>query len=251
MTSPSQNQLLHEVVCTELAKTIGKILNFSHTLKQLQEELRREGVQVLPKVKTALREYRSAFKKEKVLLENLYKTLYTNPYSFDLFLKNNGSPARVDTSIHGGICTLTTNPIKIRDQKTLIEAYEKSSTKDSMIWDSLRDLKTYTRPKTPLQVYFLSYDSDQTVGDFSDKIVADLDKVGLRPATVEELLLLGAIESDVPEKELRLIGLTKYTIKDNMVCVPILEYLKNYRQLRVVDYTENWDNGDRFVCVRK
>jgi hypothetical protein len=176
---------------------------------------------------------------------------YANQDAFNAMCKERGSPAVLDREFGGGIVTLTIEEEKMKDLPTLIQSYEEADTSPSSLWEEWRKLKSYTKPTTPLEAYLLSYNNDENTRILSDKILEDLGRIGLRPATLEELILLGIVHPEFNKRDGRyLIGLTKYEVNGGSRA-PFLYCVGGNREVNWDGWVGGWVDGFRFVCVRK
>lgn len=166
-------------------------------------------------------------------------------------IKISGSPARPDMSFEGGIVNIEIDEEKLKDIRTAIQSYKDADNKSPYyIWDEWINAP-YTKPKLPLEAVILSYNKDTDVRKSSDKIVADMDKLGLRPATLLELIALGIAKPEFNKRnDTYLLGLTKYSLVGGS-CVPFLFWVGDGRELFRIGWSVAWSGRNRFVCVRK
>lgn len=84
------------------------------------------------------------------------------------------------------------------------------------------------------------------------KALADIGRLGLRPATLPELLLFGA---NYPEeqKKYRIVALDKWSSSsfDEDPCIPMLYYDGMGRHLSLMRSSQNFDAYARFAVVRE
>lgn len=169
-------------------------------------------------------------------------------------LKEVGSPAHPDLSFEGGIVSIEI------DQKmeealttwdTAQQAYKEADNgSPSYIWDEWK--KGEWKPPTGehLEIVVLSYNADSKTQQSPDKIVADMDRLGLRPLTLEEMTLAGIAEPKFTKTLGKyFVGLTKYARGDRS-CVPNL-WRVGARRLGNSGWADGWSAGARFLCVRK
>lgn len=84
----------------------------------------------------------------------------------------------------------------------------------------------------------------------SDAVVAELDKMGLRPATAAELLALGE-QLPYLQRQWWIVGLGSVAIVDGDRCVPCLGTDGFLRRLDLFRWDFRWDAIYRFAAVRK
>ena len=90
---------------------------------------------------------------------------------------------------------------------------------------------------------------DRVIG--TSEVEAELDKMGLRPATIEELLAFGATYPDV-QREFPIIALgSSWVDRLGRRSVPFLCSLGSRRYLRLVWFDDLWLEFCRFLAVRK
>jgi hypothetical protein len=249
---------IHEEYCNELAKNIRALYEYRNTLQRLKETLLREGWNVLPQVReelgTITKDVRTTKKEIARIIKNLevLHSPYANQDAFNAMCKERGSPAVLDREFGGGIVTLTIEEERMKDLATLIQAYEEADNNSpASLWKEWRNLKTYTKPKIPLEAYILSYNNDPQMRKSSDKILEDLGRIGLRPATLEELILLGIVHPEFNKRDDKsLLGLTKYEVSGGSY-VPTLSWDGGKRYVRRNWWDGEWLDRVRFVCVRK
>ena len=166
-------------------------------------------------------------------------------------IKESGSPARPDMSFEGGIVTIDISEEKLKDTKTVLQSYkEADSSSPSWVWDEWINAP-YTKPKLPLETIILSYNKDTNTRESSDKIVSDMNRLGLRPATLEELIALGVIKPEFNKRSgSYLVELTKYSL-DGGSYVPCVDWGGDERDLVGYEWGGRWIDRNRFVCVRK
>jgi hypothetical protein len=247
--SPSKQDL-----CNELARNIERLIDLGKQLKELREVLLREGIAVVPETKRKMNLIRSniLLAKEETALCIKKLEFPTTPDEFDAMCKERGSPAVLDREFGGGIVTLTIEEERMKDLATLIQAYEEADNNSpASLWKEWRNLKTYTKPKIPLEAYILSYNNDPQMRKSSDKILEDLGRIGLCPATLEELILLGIVHPEFNKRDDKsLLGLTKYEVSGGSY-VPTLSWDGGKRYVRRNWWDGEWLDRVRFVCVRK
>ncbi len=166
-------------------------------------------------------------------------------------IKESGSPARPDMSFEGGIVTIDIDETKLQDTKTALQSYKEADNSSlSYVWNEWINAP-YTKPKLPLEALILSYNKDTNIRESSDKIVADMNKLNLRPATLEEMIALGIVKPEFNKRSgTYLVGLTKYSLGGDSY-VPGLNWNGDERELGRDGWALGWDDRSRFVCVRK
>lgn len=169
-------------------------------------------------------------------------------------IKESGSSARPDMSFEGGIVSVTLDTEKLKDRDTAFQSYENAdSHSPSWIWSEWRKMKSYQAPETlPLEAIILSYNNDPKIRQSSDAIVADMEKMNLRPATIAELIALGIIKPGFNKRsDVYLVGLgTQESLGGNSY-VPVLSWGGDKRDLSRNRWSGEWNEHSRFVCVRK
>lgn len=86
----------------------------------------------------------------------------------------------------------------------------------------------------------------------SDVALAHLERNGLRPATIEELLAFGASYPEI-QKRFHVVCLgSSCSGSHNDGCfVPVLRGHPGFRELHLTQFNQNWDSDCRFLAVRK
>ncbi len=87
--------------------------------------------------------------------------------------------------------------------------------------------------------------------DSSDKVIRELDKMGLRPASIEELLAFGAKYPDVQRQFPIVVLGSLWRRLDGDHSVPFLHGLGSGRRLRLGLFESGWRGLYRFAAVRK
>jgi hypothetical protein len=94
------------------------------------------------------------------------------------------SPARPDMSIEGGIVNIQFERAKVQDRDTAFQSFKESDNNSaSYIWDGFNNMRFTTPEGSTLETIILSYNKDPKIRGSSEKIVEDMDKLGLRPLT--------------------------------------------------------------------
>lgn len=96
-------------------------------------------------------------------------------------------------------------------------------------------------------VYLVNFDHDIS----SEDAVKELDRQGLRPATLKELLALGSTYPDLQRKDLIVALGSTWRGSDGRVSVPCLGGVGSRRGLRLTWWGGVWGSGWRFAAVRK
>lgn len=166
-------------------------------------------------------------------------------------IKATGSPARPDMSFEGGIISIDIPHEKVQDLPTALQSYKEADNgTPSYIWGEWKNEKETPITSPNFETVILSYNNDPKIQESSDKIVEDMDRLGLRPATLEEMIALGIAK---PEHNKRngtyLVGLTPYSLGGGS-CVPFLFRNGGRRRLDGNGWGD-WNSLNRFVCVRK
>ena len=166
-------------------------------------------------------------------------------------IKESGSPARPDLSFEGGIVSVDIDEAKLKDIKTALQSHkEADNNSDSWAWLEWINAP-YTKPKLPLEAIILSYNKDTKVRESSDRIVEDMDRLNLRPATLEEMIALGIVKPEFNKRgDIYLVGLTKYAL-GGVSRVPSLLGRGVRRRLGGDRWGVGWGGSFRFVCVSK
>jgi len=127
-----------------------------------------------------------------------------------------------------------------------IERYKKSGGK-TWVWDEMEKNMPYTTPKAEnLDVMIMNF--NKSIG--SDEAIAEMDRLGVRPLTYEELIQYGIAHPAHQEQKV-LIGLgSKHTLGGNPRA-PILSVLGVERDLDANHWGGDWDDRYRFPVVRK
>ena len=165
-----------------------------------------------------------------------------------------GSPAVPDLSFEGGIVNINFTPEMVRDRDTAFNNFDNADGHSpNYIWPEWwKGIETWKPPEgQTLAIVVLSYNNDPKIRQSSEKIVADMDRLGLRPLTREEMTLAGIMEpkfTKTPNKYF--IGLTQYA-REGYSFVPGLWQDGGERGLDGDRWGSAWDGDNRFLCVRK
>ncbi len=166
-------------------------------------------------------------------------------------IKETGSPARPDMEF-GSIVNCTIPESDAKDMAALVKSFKEADNgSPDYIWPEWSKVP-FTQPKSPsFETVVLSYNSDPTTRKSSDKIAEDMDKLGLRPLTLEEMTIAGiAYPTFTKTSNKYFVGLTKYAL-DGDSFVPSLYRNDDERRLDGNGWDDEWNDRDRFLCVRK
>lgn len=98
-----------------------------------------------------------------------------------------------------------------------------------------------------VDLILLEYPASMT----SRQVLADMDREGLRPATVWELLSLGVQRKELPENETIIVALGMVVEVDGPRRVAYLGRSDRARYLRLDWFDSDWGGGCRCAAVRK
>ncbi len=166
-------------------------------------------------------------------------------------IKASGSPARPDMAF-GGIVSCAITQEQSKSRTTLEKSFEDADGgTPPYIWPEWKNAP-FTQPASlSFEAVVLSYNSDPTIRKSSDKILADMDKLGLRPLTLEEMTIAGISYPTFTKTDNRyFVGLTKYALGGDSY-VPSLCLSGDERRLGWCRWDDEWDGEGRFLCVRK
>jgi len=96
-------------------------------------------------------------------------------------------------------------------------------------------------------IYLFNFDRDIS----SEDVIAEMNKQGCRPATLKELMELGAQYPDLQRKNWIVALGSTWRDSDGGVLVPCLSGSEGVRNLRLNWWGGGWDSGWRFAAVRK
>lgn len=148
----------------------------------------------------------------------------------------------LDTSFEGKEThSLTIRPLT---KEQALDEYRNSGGK-TWIWDELEKNIPYAIPKAEtLDVMIINF--GKNIG--SDEALVEMDKLGVRPLTYEELIQYGITHPD-HQKQKALVGLgTKHTL-DGGPRAPVLSVVVVGRGLSAGDWGNAWVGGYRFPVV--
>ncbi len=180
--------------------------------------------------------------------KEIVKARRVTPEEIIALLKESGSKAELDTSFEGGIVSIDIPP-DITDWATAAEAFKAADNgSPSHLWQELGK-DNWTQPEAEhLDIIVLSYNNDPSIRQSSEAIVADMEHLGLRPLTVEEMLVAAILEPKFTKSDMQFVGLTQYWC--NFVFLyPRLWHGVGGRGLVGSNY--EWGGENRFLCVRK
>jgi hypothetical protein len=156
-------------------------------------------------------------------------------------IKESGSPARPDMAF-GGMVSCAITPEQVKSRATLEKSFEEADGGTSpYIWPEWKN-EPFTQPKSlSFETIVLSYNKDQNIRRSSDKILEDMDKLGLRPLTLEETTIAGISYPTFTKTDDRyFVGLTKYALGGGSY-VPSLSRLDDVRRLDRCRFDDVWD----------
>lgn len=150
----------------------------------------------------------------------------------------------LDTSFEGK----EIHPLEIKPltKDEALAAYHQSGGK-TWIWDELEKNMPYTIPDAKhLDVMIVNFGK----GISGDNAVAEMDNLGVRPLTYEELIQYG-ITNPEHQKQNYLVGLGSKHVLDGDPCAPGLGWVVGGRLLSASHWGGDWGVGCRFPVVRK
>ncbi|MEI6810740.1 MAG: hypothetical protein WCK60_01665 [Candidatus Nomurabacteria bacterium] len=166
-------------------------------------------------------------------------------------IKESGSPARPDIGMLGGIVDCAFDGAQVKDRETAFKSFEKADTTPPYIWPGWNNAKFETPEGNHFETIVLSYNKDPNTRNSSDKIVADMDKLGLRPLTLEEMTIVAITHPEFTKTSGKyFVGLTKYSLGGDSR-VPSLRWIGDKRSLNWDGWRSGWSGGNRFLCARK
>ena len=162
-----------------------------------------------------------------------------------------GSPARPDMAF-GGIVSCAVIPEQSKSRATLEKSFEEvDGSTPSYIWDKWKNAPFIAPKSLSFETIVLSYNTDPKIRKSSDKILEDMDKLDLRPLTLEEITIAGISYPTFTKKDDRyFVGLTKYAL-GGFSYVPDLCLSGVVRGLVGSGWGGGWSDRGRFLCVRK
>lgn len=184
--------------------------------------------------------------------EEKNKSKFPELLSLAKMIKATGSPARPDISFEGGIVAVDIPLEKVKDLPTALQSYkEADNASPSWVWGGWENAKETPSTSPSFQAVILSYNGDENTQRSSDKIIEDVNKLGLRPATLEEMIALGIAKPEHNKRtDVYLISLTLYSL-GGVLCAPSLLWGGGRRSLLASDVSSEWTGGYRFLFVRK
>lgn len=150
----------------------------------------------------------------------------------------------LDTSFEGKEThTLAMRPLS---KEEAFAEYRTSGGK-TWVWDEMENNMPYSTPKAEtLDVMIMNFNK----GIKSDEALAEMDNLGVRPLTYEELIQYGIAHSSHQEQKW-LVGLgTKHTLGGDPRA-PVLRFGGDERSLVASHLGSEWGDGYRFPVVRK
>ncbi len=167
-------------------------------------------------------------------------------------IKETGSPARPDMSMLGGIVTCSFDREKVKDSDTALRSFEEADKgTPSYIWNEWKKVPFATPEGNSFETIVLSYNKDPNTRESSEKIVADMNKLGLRPLTLEEMTIAGITHPEFTKTSGKyFVGLTPYSLGGGSY-VPFLCWFGDGRDLGRGRWGSEWYEDYRFLCVRK
>lgn len=169
-------------------------------------------------------------------------------------LKESGSSAQPDVSLEGGIVHVDLEPEMLRDISTALQSFEDADNHSpSSIQPEFRSIQPFIPlESTQFDIIVLSYNKDKDTRKMSDEIVEDMERAGLRPATVGELIALGIAYPDFNQGRVFLVGLGTQVPSQDGTLVPTIGGDATERCLLMAGWASDWwDGRDRYICVRK
>ncbi|MBI5400517.1 MAG: hypothetical protein HZB12_00145 [Candidatus Yonathbacteria bacterium] len=150
----------------------------------------------------------------------------------------------LDTSFEGKETHRLT--IEALSKEEAIARYKQSGGK-TWVWDEIEKNMPYTTPKAKtLDVIMMNFGKNIK----SDEAIAEMDKLGVRPLTAEELIQYGIANPSHQEKDL-LVGLSSKHTLDGSPLAVILRVSVDRRDLVAGHWGGDWNDGYRFPVVRK
>ncbi len=174
------------------------------------------------------------------------------PEEIITLLQESGSKAELDASFEGGIVSIDI-PSDITDWPSAEAVFKGADNGSASSTWSEWGKGDWSAPKaTHLDIIVLSYSKDPETRRSSEKAIADMDRLGFRPLTLEEMIIAGALEPKFTKTKSRyFVSLTKYEVgRDSFI--PSLYHNDGIRTL----YGNAWYGTERsdwlrFLCVRK
>ena len=151
-----------------------------------------------------------------------------------------GSSARLDLALEGGIA-----PVSIERGKKMRQLVEEGKY-DWVNDDFIKIFKTVEQGPQNLTALLVDFGKYM----HSEEVIAELDKLGLRPLTAAEALAVGAQHPDLQRKQ-PLVALGSVAELEGDRRVPYLGRDGALRVLRLYWWDLEWDDICRFLAVRK
>ncbi len=170
------------------------------------------------------------------------------PEEITALLEEAGSPAVLDRSIKGGVVSIDIPP-QITEWSSAQIAFETTDNGSPVsIWQGWTDRFWESPSVAHLDIIALSYNASRNIGESLDYVLADLNRIGLRLLTAEEMILTGIAEPIFSNtKGISFIG-AKYTFGPEPY-YPVMRKKEGKRELHWLA-GNLWDDM-RFLCVRK
>ncbi len=166
-------------------------------------------------------------------------------------IKESGSPARIDMAF-GGIVSCTIQKEQAKNRETLEKSFEEANgSTPSYIWPEWKNAPFTQLKSLSFETIVLSYNGAPNTRASSEKILEDMDKLGLRPLTLEDMTITGiSYPTFTKTDSISFVGLTKYALVGSS-CVPFLDRDGDVRRLGGDRWGDEWGDEARFLCVCK
>jgi len=137
--------------------------------------------------------------------------------------------------------------IEALPKEEAIEAYRKSGG-ETYIWAELEKNMPYTTPKAEkLDVILLGFGKSVT----SDEALAEMERLGVRPLTYEELIQYGIVNPEAQKKNPHVALGSKHSLGGNPRAPVLVVVGVDERDLDASPWGNDWGEGCRFPVVRK
>ena len=242
-------------LCTLLPPLHARLSSSLERHKSLLETLEREGRR---SDRDALKQEEETLRKIEEEITALLKEeglshLLENDKRMDTAFLETLKQARVLDESFGekGVVRVALVPLLVKDyasaEKAFKEADEGSASSSWGEWGNV----PYEAPPAPsFEAVILSYNHDEEMRKSSDKIVEDMERLGLRPPTLAETFALGITHPELTQFDNTYFNsLTKYQV-DGGAHVPGLYRGGGLRRLGGFRWTSEWDSSGRFLAVR-
>lgn len=170
-----------------------------------------------------------------------------------------GSPARPDMEVFGGIANCSFDRENVKDGTIAFKSFEEADNgTPSYIWNEWNNVDFAIPEGDSFETLVLSYNSDPNIRQSSEKILEDMDKLGLRPLTLEEMTIAGITHPEFTKTSPEFtktsvkyfVGLTPYSLAGSSF-VPGLYWSGGLRYLSSNRFGDGLDGHYRFLCARK